>query len=172
MPETGTKLAAEKWPRWFEKLSGSITSVEEYRGDITLIVPKDNIHGVVKFLKQEHPFNVMMDLFAVDYLKYSVPMPERFAVVYNLYSMMHHDRIFLKCWVAEEDPKIDSIHDIYKAVNWFEREAWDLYGIHFTGHPNLIRILCHNDFVGHPLRKDYPSDKYQRLRTPVGSSEL
>ena len=114
----------------------------------------------------------MMDLFSMDYLKWEPPTPERYAIIYNLYSPPLHERLFVKVYLPETDPQVDSIHDLYKAANWFEREAWDLFGIVFRGHPNLIRILCHSDFEGHPMRKDYPSDKYQRLKSAINSTGL
>jgi NADH:ubiquinone oxidoreductase subunit C len=79
-------------------------------------------------------------------------------------------RVQVKVYLSEDKPEVDSIHDLYKMVNWFEREAWDMFGIVFKGHPNLIRILCHNDFVGHPLRKDYPAEQYQRLKNAAPPS--
>jgi NADH:ubiquinone oxidoreductase subunit C len=111
-----------------------------------------------------------MDLFANDYLKYQPEKPERFAVVYNLYAMNTQERLLVKSWVPEGECEIESIHDLYAAANWFEREAWDLYGVVFKNHPNLQRILCHTEFEGHPLRKDYPADKYQRLKVAAPST--
>jgi len=149
-------------------------TVEEFRGDLTAIVDAKQIRDVIFFLKNDPQFqlNVMMDLFGMDYLKVAVPTPQRFAVIYNLVNLLEKRRLIVKAFVSEEDAAIDSIHDLYKAANWFEREAWDLYGIVFKGHPNLVRILCHNEFEGHALRKDYPSEKYQRLKTAIPSTGL
>jgi len=163
--ETGTKLLESRLPALLE-LSSAIKEVTGYRGDIHVTIEREKIREVIAFLKRTRPsFLCMMDLFAVDYAKFKPAQPERFAVIYNLFSIDDKKRVFLKVWVPEKEPEIDSLYDLYKAANWFEREAFDLYGIHFKGHPNLQRILCHNEFVGHPLRKDYPSDKYQRLKT-------
>jgi NADH-quinone oxidoreductase subunit C len=141
-------------------------AAEVHRGDERVILEPSAVHEAIAFLKQDPSchFQAMMDLFALDYLKFSQPMRERYAVVYNLYSMTTHQRIYVKTFLPESKPEVDSIADLYKAANWFEREAWDLFGIVFRGHPNLVRILCHSDFEGHPLRKDYPSDQYQRLK--------
>ena len=73
-------------------------------------------------------------------------------------------RVFLKAFVSDADPTIDSVSSVYAMANWFEREIWDLYGIVFEGHPHLTRILTHAEFQGHPLRKDYPAEGYQRLK--------
>lgn len=174
MQETDTKLLANVLPHLPENIQSQILSVEEFRGETTLTLRKEGIREVVQFLKTDPNcrFDVMMDLFAMDYMKYVAETPERFAVVYYLVSLLQNRSLRLKVFVPEENPTVDSIHDLYKAANWFEREAWDLFGIQFTGHPNLVRILCHSEFEGHPLRKDYPSDKYQRLKTTTTSEGL
>ncbi len=177
MQETGTSSSASNsalLPEFATAFASEILSTEELRGDVTYVVKPQRIREMIRFLKsfERCPFNVMMDLFAMDYLKTAEEMPERFAVIYNLYSLPSNARVRLKAFVSEEKPTMESIHDLYKAANWFEREAWDLYGIDFSGHPHLQRILCHNEFVGHPLRKDYPSDQYQRLKNPTRSAGL
>ena len=91
----------------------------------------------------------------------------RFDVVYHFYSSIHNHRIRLKVPVAIGDPVVDSLTGLWLAANWFEREVWDLFGIRFTGHPNLKRILLYEPFKGHPLRKDYPIRKRQPLIGPV-----
>ena len=189
MQEIGTSSSASNlWllPEFATAFASEILSTEDLRGDVTYVVKPVRIREMIRFLKtlERCPFNVMMDLFAMDYLKTAEEMPERFAVIYNLYSLPltptaaagdtgpSNARVRLKAYVSEAKPEIDSIHDLYKAANWFEREAWDLYGVVFSGHPHLQRILCHNEFVGHPLRKDYPSDQYQRLKNPTRSAGL
>lgn len=91
----------------------------------------------------------------------------RFDVVYHLYSSVHHHRLRLKVPVAAADPVVDSLTDLWVSANWFEREAWDMFGIRFQGHPNLKRLLMYPEFQGHPLRKDYPIRKRQPLLGPV-----
>ena len=91
------------------------------------------------------------------------PREPRFEVIYNLYSLAHHHRVRLHVRVSEEEPILDSLVPLWPAADWFEREAWDLMGIRFRGHPNLTRILTHAEFVGHPLRKDYLPDERHRL---------
>lgn len=172
MHETDISSLKSKYPLFAERFSDAFVAVEEFRGDRTVVVKPERLREVLQFLKSEagYQFEMLMDLLGIDYLKFEPLTPERYAVIYNLYSLQSHERLRLKVFVSEEKPEIDSIHDIFAAANWFERETWDLFGITFKGHPNLVRILCHHDFVGHPLRKDYPSDKYQRLKTAAPSS--
>lgn len=86
----------------------------------------------------------------------NLKMPARFAVVYHLLSIRHNQRLRLKCFINGEPPEIDSVFDIWNAANWFEREAFDMFGIVFKGHPDLRRLLTDYGFVGHPFRKDFP----------------
>ena len=174
MPEIDISSLESKLPEFSAAFSSEILALEDFRGDLTVVLKSKKIREAIRFLKglQRCPFNVMMDLFAMDYLKSATEMPERFAVIYNLFSLQTNSRVRLKVFLAEDKPEIDSIHDLYKAANWFEREAWDLFGINFKGHPHQIRILTHHEFVGHPLRKDYPADKYQKLKTPAPSAGL
>lgn len=173
MPEIDTNWPVkDKLPGFSAKFKEDILEAQDFRGDLTVSVKPDRIREMISFLKQGLSFEMLMDLFGMDYLKWEPPIPERFAVIYNLYSISQKKRMRVKAYVPESKPEIDSIWDIYKAANWFEREAYDMFGIVFKGHPNLQRILCHQDFVGHPLRKDYPADKYQRLKTVVSSAGL
>lgn len=165
MQETVIKSLQSKFPS---------AKFEEFRGDHTMVIDGKDVREVITYLKNDPQtqLNMMMDLFGMDYLKSATEVPERFAVIYNLVNLLEKRRLIVKAFVSEDKPEVDSIHDLYKAANWFEREAWDLYGITFKGHPNLVRILCHNDFEGHALRKDYPSDRYQRLKTAIPSTGL
>ena len=91
----------------------------------------------------------------------------RFEVVYHFYSSVHHHRVRVKVPLAASDPTVDSLTTLWRSADWFEREAWDMYGVQFRGHPNLKRILLYEEFQGHPLRKDYPVRKRQPLIGPV-----
>ena len=174
MTEIDTKSLDNCLPNLPSLVQQEILGVEEFRGDFTVVVRPEKLREVISYLKNDpnFRFDVMMDLFAMDYLKMDPPQAGRYAVIYLLTSLFQSKRVRLKVFLDEVHPEVDSIHDIYKAANWFEREAWDLYGIHFKGHPNLTRILCHGDFEGHPLRKDYPSDKYQRLKAAIPTAEI
>ena len=91
----------------------------------------------------------------------------RFEVVYHFYSSPHNHRLRVKVPLTAADPVLDSVTGLWAAANWFEREVWDMFGVTFTGHPNLRRILMYEEFQGHPLRKDYPATKRQPLIGPV-----
>ena len=91
----------------------------------------------------------------------------RFEVVYHLYSLTHNHRLRVRVPVDDRDPSVASVTGLWPAANWFEREVWDMYGVTFSGHPNLTRILMYEEFEGHPLRKDYPINKRQPLIGPV-----
>jgi NADH-quinone oxidoreductase subunit C len=91
----------------------------------------------------------------------------RFDVVYHFYSSVRNVRLRVRVPVSVADPSVDSLTGLWAGANWFEREAWDLFGVHFTGHPDLKRILMYEEFEGHPLRKDYPVNRRQPLIGPV-----
>ncbi len=115
-------------------------------------------HDVLRFLKEDAAlgFTLFIDLAGVDYLRYPIAQPERFAVVYTLCSPTLGVKVQVKAFVSDSEPRIASVTDLFAGANWTEREVWDLYGIEFPGHPDLKRILMPDDYDGHPLRKDYP----------------
>lgn len=131
-------------------------------------VKREGIKALALALKNdaEFRFNLLMDLFAVDYLHWE-EKEKRFEVVYNLYSLENNVRLFLKVQLAEADPALDSVTSAWPAADWFEREAWDMMGIRFNGHPNLKRLLMYEGFSGHPLRKDYRYNQRQPLIGPL-----
>lgn len=142
----------------------SVVETHSYRGDDTAVVKKEDILQICKFLRDDEEllYNFMMDLTAVDYLGEE----PRFEVVYHFYSLKFNKRVRIKARVAESDCSIDSIVSLWISADWFEREAYDLYGVIFKGHPELRRILLYEGFNGHPLRKDYPIKKRQPLIGP------
>jgi NADH-quinone oxidoreductase subunit C len=135
-----------------EKFAASILDVKEFRGEVTVTVKKEEIVAVCGFLKTALAYNLLTDVTAVDYLG----REPRYMVVYNLYSIPNKDRIRIKAPVTEGACSIDSLSSLWNSANWLEREVFDLFGIEFKGHPDLRRILMTDDWVGHPLRKDYP----------------
>ncbi len=149
-----------------EKIRGSfsseIISFYEDRDMPEFIVKRDALLRFVKFLKEESDIKMeqLTDITAVDWYK---KKEERFEVVYHFYSYSLNHRLRVKVNLREDDVKIPSITDIFKGANWFERECYDMYGIIFLNHPDLRRILLYPEFVGHPLRKDYPIDRRQPL---------
>lgn len=143
----------------------AILSVEDGRDMPVLVCKKEKIFDILRLMRDDAEFNcnLLTDITAVDYLKYPVKQRQRYAVIYLLHSLEFNHRFRLKCYVSPADLSIDSAVPLWKTANWLEREIWDMYGIHFNGHPNLKRILNHIQFEGHPLRKDYPLDKRQVL---------
>ncbi len=125
------------------------------------IFSQDDIKNAIVYAKDELSYNFFVDLTIVDYLNYVEAKPSRFAIVYILRSSNFIDTIILKSYLGKDDLQIESISSVFDGAGWAEREAYDQYGITFTGHPNLKRILNHKNFIGHPLRKDYPITKRQ-----------
>lgn len=117
-------------------------------------IRRGRVLEVLGALKAHGPFEMLMDLTCVDWLDQG--RPERYSVVYELYSLTHHAHFRVKAWVPEDDPTITSATSLWSSADWAEREVWDLYGVRFDGHPNLKRILLPESYTGHPLRKDYP----------------
>ena len=154
-----SKLALERLAAQFP---AEIVSTHAERGNETAIVRKDRFDAIARFLKHDPDlvFDTMMDLTGVDYLGKKTP---RFEIVVHLYSLEKGHRLRLRAEVPEDDAQLPSVTPIWRAANWFEREAWDLYGIRFIGHPDLRRILLYEEFEGHPLRNDYPIDGRQPL---------
>ena len=138
-----------------KRFSGAVLATETGPGgDEVAFIEKGLLLHVCRWLKEEPAmaFNVAPYVTAVDYLG-QVP---RFEVVYNLVSTVHGHRLRLRVKLTEEDPVVDSLTSVWRGVDWFERYCFDMYGIRFTGHPDLRRLLMYDEFVGHPLRKDYP----------------
>jgi NADH-quinone oxidoreductase subunit C len=138
---------------------------ERCRAPLCLLCPATKLRDAVRLLRDEPSlrFTTLLDIAGIDYLSYPSHRAERFAVVYLFKSMFLRHRLALKVVVDEPNPEIPSIHDLYRNADWAERETWDQFGIVFAGHPNLKRLLNHHEFVGHPLRKDYPCQQRQKL---------
>ena len=122
------------------------------------------LRDVARFLK-DHGYSMLLDIGGVDYLGRRPP-EERFEVVYHLLDLQRLRRIRLRVALPEDNPEVPSLSDLWPSANWAEREAFDLFGIRFTGHPDLRRILMPDDWEGHPLRKDYPLRGPQRSAQP------
>jgi NADH-quinone oxidoreductase subunit C len=148
-----------------ENLGDQVLAVEEFRGDLAIRVSRKAWVKATSLLR-DHPeldFKLFLDLCGVDYLDRE-DKAERFEVVLHLYSISTRHHIRLKTSVPEGDATLDTLTAVFKGANWFEREAWDLYGIVFKGHPDLRRILTDYGFVGHPFRKDFPVTGYVEMR--------
>ncbi len=138
-----------------EKLSHKVLATEVSHGDEVVTLARDGLRESFGFLKEDSKldFNFLSDITAVDYWKKKDP---RFEIVYHVFSLQGQRRLCVKVPVPENDPVVESLTPIWAGANWLEREVWDLFGIKFSGHPNLKRILLYEEFQGHPLRKDYP----------------
>ena len=133
--------------------ASAVQSAKFDRDEMTIYVDRANIRDVCALLRDdaECAFNFLSDVTCVDWY----PAEPRFEVVYHLYSLSKNHRLRLKVGVEEEDPRVPSVIGVWKSANWMEREAFDLYGIVFDGHPDLRRIFLEESFPGHPLRKSF-----------------
>jgi len=150
-----------------EALGDRVLKVTDFRGDLAITVERRAWVEAARLLR-DHPeldYKLFLDLCGVDHLDRD-DRAERYEVALHLYSVSGKHHVRLKTPVPEADPKLPTLTNVFKGASWFEREAWDLYGIVFEGHPNLVRILTHDSFVGHPMRKDYPTAKRHVLKTP------
>ena len=141
------------------KLGGKITAANHAFTELTFEAERDSIVEVLGVLKSEFEFQSLIDLCAVDY----PDRPLRFDVVYHLLSYTKNLRIRVKVQTDEEKP-VQSATSVYPCADWFEREAFDMCGVLFSGHPDLRRILTDYGFTGHPLRKDFPMTGYVEVR--------
>jgi NADH-quinone oxidoreductase subunit C len=155
------------------RLIGEFINAEiEHAGELTLEIRREDIVRAGRLLRDNPDlrFEQLIDLCGVDYLHYGAEAPRpfprrpRFAVVYHLLSLVHNDRLRLRVQLDEEPPVVDSVVDVWNGANWFEREAFDLFGIVFDGHPDLRRILTDYGFIGHPFRKDFPLIGHVEMR--------
>jgi NADH-quinone oxidoreductase subunit C len=143
-----------------EVLGDNFLEEGEFRGQRFVILRKDGVREAIKLLK-DLGFNHLQTLTGVDYLRIK-NRKARFEVVYQLYSIEKRLQLRLRVEVPEDDPEVDSIVDLFPCANFLEREVYDLLGIRFKGHPNLKRILLPENWVGHPLRKDYPLEPEEK----------
>jgi NADH-quinone oxidoreductase subunit C len=174
-----------------ERFSNELTECIVDRDEVTMILPAEHLISVCKILRddQQFAFSQLSDLCGVDYSQYGqvdwathdttstgfsrgressnetiIEKNKRFAVVYHLLSIKHNCRLRVRCFVSDETPRIASVTEIWSSANWFEREAFDLYGILFDSHPDLRRILTDYGFIGHPFRKDFPLEGNVEVR--------
>lgn len=125
----------------------------QFRGEDTLTLSADHIVAACQALRDEFGFELLSGQTAVDYWPEVLP---RFHIVYQIYSVQHNQRVCLRVPLNGNAPSMPTLTGVYPNANWQEREIWDMFGVHFEGHPDLRRILMPEDWEGHPLRKDYP----------------
>lgn len=137
----------------------SVEDAQIFRGELTVWIPASRLRGVAEILRddKEFGFKYLSDVTALDHY----PLEPRFETVYHLYSIENNRRLRLKVRLGGDDPRVDSLVPVWPSANAFEREVFDLFGIYFEGHPYLVRILLPEDWEGHPLRKDYPTEGYR-----------
>jgi len=142
-----------------EKLPRAIQQVSFHAGEVNVLLRKEDLVEVCRFLKEDASLrmDLLSNLCGVDY----PDRAQRFEVVYHLFSISKLHRINLKVQVADREP-VPTVTGVWRTANWHEREAFDLLGIPFEGHPDLRRILMPDDWQGHPLRKEYPTKGYDR----------
>ena len=143
----------------FAGLGGRILSCTLALDEVTLVVHRNDYHPAMQLLKDlpTLSFEQLTDLAGVDYLHHHGAQEARFAVVVHLLSLTQNHRLRVRVFLPDEpELLLPTVSDIWPAASWYEREAFDLFGIHFEGHEDMRRILTDYDFVGHPLRKDFP----------------
>ncbi len=155
--------------RLSEHLGPGVVDTHAYRGDHSAVIRREALIAALTLCRDDPAlkFDMLIDVTAVDYLKY--PGREdgpRFDVVYHLYSIPHNHRVRLKVAVEQDDAHVPTATSLWPIANWLERECFDLLGVRFTDHPDLRRLLLYEEFVGHPLRKDYPINRRQPLIGP------
>ena len=148
-------------------LGARIASVTSALGEVTIEVPAAGYRETMQMLRDSLKFEQLIDLCGVDYSAYGDRVREgkRYAVVTHLLSVANNQRLRVRVFAEDEEfPLVASVVDFWSSANWFEREAFDLYGVVFDGHPDLRRILTDYGFVGHPFRKDFPVSGYVEMR--------
>ncbi|PYT80899.1 MAG: NADH-quinone oxidoreductase subunit C [Acidobacteria bacterium] len=141
----------------------AIAKVIEFRNETTIVVPPNLFRAVAERCRADAQlqFNLLTDATCVD----RFPVEPRFELNYHLVSIPRRDRVRLQVELNSQDPVVDSLVSVWPGANWLEREIFDLFGIHFTGHPDLRRILLPDDWEGYPLRKDFPVEGYRDVPT-------
>lgn len=135
-----------------DKHTDALIDVYQSSGDTFVrIKPEANVE-ICRYLKDEHHYIYLCDVFGTD----RFTSEDRFEVVYNLVSLRDQQRLFVKAWLPEENPEIESLTSIWESANWFERQTYDMFGVRFTNHPDMRRIYMPEDFEYFPLRKEFP----------------
>ena len=159
MTEPASKNAnvvAECLRSWNPK---AVAEVSEYRGETTIVVPRELLWATAEHCRQDAKlqYNFLTDATCVD----RCPAEPRFELNYHLVSIPQREKVRLRVWLSGNDPMVDSLVPVWPGANWLEREIFDLFGIRFSGHPDLRRILLPEDWEGYPLRRDYPVEGYR-----------
>jgi NADH-quinone oxidoreductase subunit C len=155
------RVKAAVLPRLNEAFGADQLEAFEHRGELSLRVPRERLIELMSMLRDDPSlrFNLLKDVCVVDWFRRN----DRFEVVYNLWSIPHNLRLRVKCFVEEKNPHVESVVGLWESANWYEREAYDMHGVIFDGHPDLRRMYLPEDFVDpstgeplYPLRKEFP----------------
>ena len=149
-------VVAECLRSWNPK---AVMEVIEFRGETTIVVPRELLRATAERCREDAKlqYNFLTDATCVD----RYPAEPRFELNYHLVAIPRREKVRLRVWLGGNDPVVDSLVLVWPGANWLEREIFDLFGIRFTGHPDLRRILLPDDWEGHPLRRDYPVEGYR-----------
>jgi NADH-quinone oxidoreductase subunit C len=150
----GKSAVVRKLKEWEPQ---AVAEVIEFRGETTVVIPREQLRRATEFLATDLGFTFLSDITAVD----RFPLEPRFELNYHLLALDRQERLRLKVRVSGREPVVPSVTAIWPGANWHERESYDLMGIRFEGHPELTRILMPDDWEGYPLRKDYPVEGYR-----------
>ena len=155
-PSQKANVVAESLRSWNAK---SVTEVIEFRGETTIVVPSELLRATAEHCRSDAKlqYNFLTDATCVD----RTPSEPRFELNYHLVSIPRREKVRLRVWLGGNDPVVDSLVSVWPGANWLEREIFDLFGIRFAGHPDLRRILLPDDWEGHPLRRDYPTEGFR-----------
>jgi NADH-quinone oxidoreductase subunit C len=158
-----TSVVAEQLRAWNPN---AIEEVIEFRGETTIVLPRKILRAAAEHCRDhvELQFDLLTDATCVD----RYPLEPRFELNYHLVSIPRRDKVRLKVRLAGSDAVVDTLVPVWPGANWLEREIFDLFGIHFEGHPDLRRILLPDDWEGYPLRKDYPVEGYRDVPMVTG----
>jgi NADH-quinone oxidoreductase subunit C len=135
-----------------ESFTDELIDVYQSSGDTFVRIIADANVEICRYLKEEHHFIYLVDVFGTD----RFTSQDRFEVIYNLVSLRDQQRLFVKVWLPEENPEIESVTDVWASANWYERQTYDMFGIQFTNHPDFRRIYMPEDFEYFPMRKEFP----------------
>ena len=139
----------------------------QFRDNRRIVVPAESLQPLLACMKQDLGFDFLAELTAIDYLEYE-GATDRFGVVYVVVNTKTGERLIIKTFVNDPDPVLPSVYSLWKSADWLEREVYDMFGIKFSGHPDLRRILTPDEFSAYPLRKDYPlKGRGERHNFPV-----
>jgi NADH-quinone oxidoreductase subunit C len=153
--------------RTLQERFGDTIAESTFRDNRRVVVPPAKVYDLLAYFREEHSFDMLVELTAVDYLEYP-NATDRYGVIYGLINTLTGERLLVKTFLNPPELELPSVYPLWKSADWLEREVYDMYGITFAGHPDLRRILMPEEFTAFPLRKDYPlKGRGERHNFPV-----